>query len=993
MPESPESGPAAHLPAALPADRAADALAAGRTIALRPEEWSNPALRKELPSIIAAASGPTEPPRHERPKFGKYEVLGEIAQGGMSTVYLARDPVLDRLVALKVLLHIGSTDAGNLARERLLREARAMANLAHPHIVRMYDVVEGRDGLGLAMEWIDGLTLAQLLRKLPPQETPQDLATIAAALGSSQVEERDTSPTRWLVRSLRDVALALHHVHAAGLLHLDVKPSNILLRRDGTALLADFGVVREIDLLQSRTGTFTGTPIYAAPEQFLRKASSYRAATDVYGLGITLYEALARAQPVQEGSLATMLRQLETGRVPPLASRCRVPSDLANIVHKAIHPEPHRRYQTAAEFAEDLTAFLANRPVSAHRPDRAERLRRWLRDEPWKALAAGLLLATVPVVGGLGWKVLADRPKLAQLRAEDLRRQAEQLVHLGTQAMFGQPFDRATPQELLRRAHTLDPEAVLPLGMWGIASRFEPNPELELALRRHVAGPAPHPFLTALAQRSREGRRTFTTEERQRLGASGDADSLVLLAIEELNWRAMGHPVMGADWEQALLEKAHGLVREQNPLVVGVLAMLNGPGRRGPGRGDPARYERYSTALATIWPDDIHVQLWLYLAGSQRDKGAANRLLEDLSRRFPGHPEILRRQIAAAIARHDWQAAEVLLMELPSSERFAQWAQLLIAELRGERSAITAAARQFLADERFELGWRTSMVYPSIPEEARPCLASWAARPHPSPNHIFAMLVAIQTPEDFALLELAIRKAIALRMPLRTEVQMLYLFGQRCGDVGRAASLLSSIEGHESLEASIIPSATTLLARGQRWREAVTIGDHHFAALTAADERRMTSSALAIAHARLGDRAAATKYVDIHLELAPRGGHFEVHLERAALLLHEPERLADAQRILDDLDRMLAAKDEPRQPYYQLVRSRAARLAGDTASALALLQAADAELRARFAALPQRPKRAEWSAPRDLAEQIAAGLAELADAAAAPAAARAGDKR
>jgi serine/threonine protein kinase len=990
MLERSEPGPGAPPPNL----RAAADLAAGRTIALRPDEWSNALLRKELPSLIAATSKPGEQapssaPRNERPQFGKYEVLGEIAQGGMSTVYLARDPVLDRLVALKVLQHIGASDEGNRARERLLREARAMASLTHPHIVRMYDVVEGRDGLGLAMEWVDGLTLAQLLRQLPAQETPQDMATIAGALGAASVEEQDASATRWLVRSLRDVALAVHHVHTAGLLHLDIKPSNILLRRDGTALLADFGVVREIDLLLSRTGTFTGTPIYAAPEQFLRKGTGYNAATDVYGLGITLYEALARAQPIQEASLATLLRHLETGRVPPLASRCRVPSDLANIVHKAIHPEPLRRYQTAAEFAADLTAFLASRPVSAHRPSRTERLRRWLRHEPWKALAAGVLLVSVPVVGGLGWKVLGDRPKLAQLRAESLRREADKLIHRGTQALLEILETEESASPSLRRALELTPDAVLPLGIWGIASKGQQDRDFAAALQRHLAKPAPHPFLTALADRAREGRRTFTAAELQNLRATSDPQQLLLLALDDLSWSLMAGQLQGEHQPRRLLERAHALSREQHPLVVGLLAYLSAA----LDKSEAGQYERYRATVAAIWPDDPELQLWIFDAERARDPQAARLLLADVSRRFPTHDGVQFYRLRQHLDDEDWQAAEEWLAQVPASPGLVRWTRLQVAVGKKDLREAHRLACQILSDVDYDLPTRVLQASAAAPDEARPYLARWVAETNPTYRQIRQIMSRLEAPEDLAKIELAIRKAIALRMPLWAELDLLYEFGARCRDFRRAAALLRSVDGYESLPIGLLPRATTLLARGQRWREAVTVGDHHFAKLTAPEDRRHASSALAIAHARLGDRAAAGKYVDIHLALAPRGGHFEVHLEHAALLLQEPDQLAAAQKILDDLDRNLAARNNPRPPYMQLVLSRAARLAGDTSAARELLQSAEAELRARIAALPERPRREEWSAPRDLAEQIAAGLAELATAAAAPEAPSAGDKR
>jgi serine/threonine protein kinase/tetratricopeptide (TPR) repeat protein len=298
------------------------------------------------------------------PSLPGYSILQELGHGGMGAVYLARQERLGgRLVALKVLPPAAALSVR--ARERFHREASAVARIRHPNVVAVHDVIEASGIHAYAMEWIDGLSLAQLLETLERSEREPSLTDVRSCLGSPTGALEDApSYVIFACRIALKIARALGEVHRAGLLHRDVKPSNILLRRDGTPLLADFGLARDAESEASLSGHFAGTPAYAAPEQL--RGSPVDARTDVYGLGVTLYHAIARRAPFRGPSTASVLEQIETGAAAPLRRVApRSPSDLQTIVAKAMDPEPSRRYATADDLADELERLLALEPIHA----------------------------------------------------------------------------------------------------------------------------------------------------------------------------------------------------------------------------------------------------------------------------------------------------------------------------------------------------------------------------------------------------------------------------------------------------------------------------------------------------------------------------------------------------------------------------------------------------------------------------------------------------
>ena len=319
-----------------------------------------------------------------------YEIVRELGRGGMGTVYLARQERLgERLVALKVLPP--SLALSSRARERFRVEVIGVARLHHPHIVRVHDLVEGSGVLAFSMDWVDGKSLAAIIDALADAGRPPTTADLRVALGAAPGAFEGTTVTVFLCRLGIAMGRALAAVHRAGLLHRDVKPSNVLVRRDGAPFLSDFGLVRDTEApRESRTGAFVGTPAYAAPEQ-LRGERVLNERTDVYALGATLYHALTLRPPFSGRTAAEMLRLLEAGAAPPIRKISpHLPVDLETIVSKALALEPERRYGNADEVADDLERLLALEPIRARPPSAAYHIRVFFRRHTAAVIAAAI---------------------------------------------------------------------------------------------------------------------------------------------------------------------------------------------------------------------------------------------------------------------------------------------------------------------------------------------------------------------------------------------------------------------------------------------------------------------------------------------------------------------------------------------------------------------------------------------------------------------------
>lgn len=388
-------------------------------------------IRSLFPTLLLVERlGPPDESPAAPARLGEYRLLRELGRGGMGVVYEAVQESLGRRVAVKVL---PPDRCSGRWMDRFRREAKAAARLHHTNIVPVFGVGEEGGTHFYAMQYIAGHGLdrvlfearrlrdATLSASVQPPAGPSALAhqlltdsfaggsTVPDAPGPAVADRSAPAalPTdggyfRAAARLGRQAADALHHAHQQGVLHRDVKPSNLILDTRGSLWVADFGLAKasgEDDL--THTGDVLGTLRYMAPERFRGRCD---ARSDVYAVGATLYELAALRPAFDEPDRLTLVDRIARGDAPPLRRvRPGVPRDLDTVVRKAMARRPEDRYQTAAELADDLGRFLDGRPVAARRASALENLARWARREPQMAgLSAAVLLLLVLLAAG-GW--------------------------------------------------------------------------------------------------------------------------------------------------------------------------------------------------------------------------------------------------------------------------------------------------------------------------------------------------------------------------------------------------------------------------------------------------------------------------------------------------------------------------------------------------------------------------------------------------------------
>ncbi len=368
--------------------------------------FENEAAMREL--AAAALTGPhipgsqsdTAPLLPER-----YKLLDKIGDGGMGTVWKADDTVLNRAVALKLILTTLAASAEHCMRFKI--EAEAVARLQHPHIVQLFDVGEHAGLPYLALEFLEGGTLEKRLHKDQTLPGPE-----AAAL-------------------VEKLARAIQHAHERGVIHRDLKPTNVLFTGNGEPKVTDFGLAKRLDSDQelSQPGTVVGTLLYMAPEQARGETREVGPAADVWALGAILYECLTGQVPFRgANALETRLQIIETAPVPPTQRAPKCPRDLETICLKCLHKETTQRYLTAGALADDLRRFLEKRPIKARRVGLLERARLGVRRRP---AVAGLLLVSVVAAAGLTWLGWENRQKTKAKEQERSNRQVDTRLRVG----------------------------------------------------------------------------------------------------------------------------------------------------------------------------------------------------------------------------------------------------------------------------------------------------------------------------------------------------------------------------------------------------------------------------------------------------------------------------------------------------------------------------------------------------------------------------------
>lgn len=459
-------------------------------------------------------------------RLGDFRILREIGRGGMGVVFEAEQESLARRVAVKVLPRQVLLDEKHL--KRFQREARIAANLHHTNIVEVFGVGEENGFHYYVMQYIQGVGLDSVVRQLGKTlrsqvqaeaplplaagAHPEDAVTAAAVRQLLEADDYRLGPGYWrgVARIGWQAADALSYAHGQGVLHRDVKPGNLLLGGHCDVWLTDFGLAKAAqsdDLSLSKD--IVGTLRYMAPEQF-RSQADHR--SDIYSLGLTLYELLALHPAYQENDQSRLIQRILDGPPPtPGTMTAGIPRDLETIVLKAISHDAGQRYQSASEMAEDLRNYLEDRPIRARRASPLERLGRWGRRNKALAALAGIslmLLVSVAVVASVGY--LRTKRALAGEALE--RANAEANASLAIEAL-DRTFERLYPARMTVRSQpTIDGTAGI---MIDVPSAPVLSKETAALLEEML------PFYDRLAQQTGNTRdlRFRTAEANRRVGA------------------------------------------------------------------------------------------------------------------------------------------------------------------------------------------------------------------------------------------------------------------------------------------------------------------------------------------------------------------------------------------------------------------------------------------------------------------------------------------
>lgn len=433
-------------------------------------------------------------------RLGGYDLLDEVGRGGQGIVYRARQLSTGRVVAVKRLLHGAYANAA--MRRRFGREVAATTTLNHPNIVTVYGVETVDEMPMLVMEWIDGLPLNRWVGQ-----------RIAAGRGGFSSDD--------IVRAFLQVCDAVQHAHQRGIIHRDLKPSNILVGVDGKPHILDFGLAKFIEQdanqpQMTMSSEFVGTPAYAAPEQVRGEVDKVDTRTDVYALGLILYELLTGVLPfINEPNLAAMLQAILNKEPPPPRSITpRLDRELEIILLKAIEKDPAKRFNTVDALGGDLRRYLAGEPITAHPPSPlylAQKLLRRYRVAVGFVSAMFVLLVAFAVFASIQNLRLQQQKDESDSRwassdvvlgfVQEMFRRADQ-AHRGDEppgvaTMLEQAAERV-PDEITRADSAAELHLLVGSGFARLGRFAEAEAQLQLGLDRDAAVPHPNPKRTLL---------------------------------------------------------------------------------------------------------------------------------------------------------------------------------------------------------------------------------------------------------------------------------------------------------------------------------------------------------------------------------------------------------------------------------------------------------------------------------------------------------------
>ena len=414
---------------------------------------------------VAAAFEPTAPVLALA--IPGYEVLRQIGEGGMGTVYLALDLKLKREVALKTLR---ATETRPEFVARFWAEAEVMAAVRHPHVVQVFELGKDVARPFMAMEYLRGGSLADRLRG--EKKEKQRVRTVI--------------PSDEAAVLLEKIARGVAAAHELGIVHRDMKPGNVLLDEDGEPKVTDFGLAKRLSNDLTRTQALMGTPPYMAPEQAAGRAKFVGPQADVWALGVILYECVAGVRPFDGDTEDEILSQITSAEPTALRIRVRgLPRDLDIIVAKCLTKEPAHRYATAGELADDLARFVNGAPIAARPVGFVALVRRWCRRRP---VAMAVLLMSGILVGAQSVAtVLVARAYEAERRAKDTAEERERAATLAA----AETADTAAL--FVRLVEMSDPLGSQPLSQEGRPNRLDDETARDLLVTaiRHVRSRPP----------------------------------------------------------------------------------------------------------------------------------------------------------------------------------------------------------------------------------------------------------------------------------------------------------------------------------------------------------------------------------------------------------------------------------------------------------------------------------------------------------------------
>ncbi|MFT7619460.1 MAG: serine/threonine protein kinase, partial [Planctomycetota bacterium] len=376
-------------------------------------------IASEYLSAITEARGEVdvESPEVDGEHIGPYRLIKELGRGGQGIVWLAEDTRLGRNVALKVLTGMGPGAEGHLARFK--REAALASKLEHPGICGVHDTgIEGGVPY-IAMRYVDGETLGERLSRLGAETTAgepcsfisfdddgdEDKVTKSTSTtSSSSIDRPELDRT---IAAFEKIALAMHAAHEVGIIHRDIKPGNIMLTKDNEPILLDFGLARD-DSDDSgpsltQTGDLFGTPAYMSPEQITGHRVVLDRRSDIYSLGVTLYECLTGTRAFEAPTRESLYQAIMSKEAQPVRKLNRqIPTDLEVVLQCTMDKDRDKRYQTAASLAEDLRRIRKNEPILAKKVSSVGRAWRWSKRRPAAAVLLLALSIGIPTISGLG---------------------------------------------------------------------------------------------------------------------------------------------------------------------------------------------------------------------------------------------------------------------------------------------------------------------------------------------------------------------------------------------------------------------------------------------------------------------------------------------------------------------------------------------------------------------------------------------------------------